>query len=93
MAWELKKHIVSLYYTQKQVWAKRAHKLIVGWLITALYYDNLGYVLAQVVSLVFRKENARSKLREYTILEEALRERSLFTEIYPPPPICTAPHP
>ncbi len=40
---------------------------IVGWLITALYYNNLGYVLAQVVSLVFRKQSARSKLLEYTL--------------------------
>ncbi len=35
---------------------------IVGWLITALYYNNLGYVLAQVVSVAFRKQNARRKL-------------------------------
>ncbi len=42
-----------------------------GYLITAIYYNNLGYALAQVVSLVFRKQNARSKLFGYTILEEA----------------------
>ncbi len=45
---------------------------IVGWLITALYYNNLGYVLAQVVSLVFCKQNARSKLLEYTICWQIL---------------------
>ena len=43
------------------------HIHIVGCLITALYYNNLGYVLAQVVSLVFRKQNAQSKLLEYTM--------------------------
>ncbi len=41
---------------------KRSLAHIVGCLITALYYNNLGYVLAQVVSLVFRKQNARSKM-------------------------------
>ena len=44
---------------------------IQGRLITGLYSNNVGYVLAQVVSLVFRKQSARSKLLEYTILEEA----------------------
>ncbi len=43
---------------------------IVGWLITALYYNNLGYVLAQVVGLVFRKQNAQSKLLEHTTFAE-----------------------
>ncbi len=44
---------------------------IQGRLITGLYSNNVGYVLARVVTLVFRKQSARSKLLEYTILEEA----------------------
>ena len=42
-----------------------------GWLITGLYYDNLGYDLAQVMNLVFCKQNVQSTFIEYTILEEA----------------------
>ncbi len=38
---------------------KGAFTHVVGWLLTALYYNDLGYVLAQVVSLVFCKQNTR----------------------------------
>ena len=57
-----------------------------GCLITALYYNNLGHVLTQVVSLVFRKQNAQSKLLEYTILEETNTFQNGVLNEYTPEP-------
>ncbi len=59
---------------------------IQGRLITGLYSNNVGYVLAQVKSLVFRKQSARSKLLEYTILEAANTFQNHVLVEYTPEP-------
>ncbi len=56
----------------------REHVHIQGRLITGLYSNNVGYVLAQVVSLVFRKQSARSKLLEYEYTPEPFVDKILY---------------
>ena len=54
---------------------------ILGSLIAALYYNTLGYVLAQVVSLVFRKQNQTLHLCQnitYIIVIETADESTQY---------------
>ncbi len=55
----------GLCWAESDTGAYVKHEHIQGHLITGLYSNNVGYVLAQVESLVFRKQSARSKLLAY----------------------------
>ena len=63
---------ISIQRGDCNMWAipgVRAYTYIVGCFNTGLYYNNVGYVLAQVMSVVFCQQMLQSILIKYTILD------------------------